>query len=127
MTKGVYGGKQKRKTKRDKAKTAPKTVDQKQQPESHTEGSSSAAKQPESEIYQTMKKPNRREKCWNWLNRRSSSLQVILPSVFSTLVLGAIIIQAVIYYKQWQAMQGTLAEMRTSRELENRAWIGMKS
>ena len=24
-------------------------------------------------------------------------------------------------------MQGTLAEMRTSRELENRAWIGMKS
>jgi hypothetical protein len=54
-------------------------------------------------------------------------LQIWLPIIFSGLVVVVIFAQAYIYKKQWNAMQDTLKEMRLSRELENRAWIGVKS
>ncbi len=54
-------------------------------------------------------------------------MQTWLPIIFSFLVIVVIIVQAYIYKKQWGAMRGTLEEMKLSREMENRAWIGVKS
>lgn len=44
----------------------------------------------------------------------------------NVLIFAAIVVQAYIYRKQWQAMQAGLQEARMSREIENAAFIGMK-
>ena len=69
-----------------------------------------------------------------WCHLKKKSLAVWLPVFISAVVLVVIIAQSVIYkrqldamFSQGQTMQDTLTEMRTSRELENRAWIGVKS
>ncbi|HKR58407.1 MAG TPA: phage holin family protein [Pyrinomonadaceae bacterium] len=53
-------------------------------------------------------------------------ISFVTENLLSFLIIGAVVVQAIIYFIQWRAMQGTLREMRLSRELENRAWIGVK-
>jgi hypothetical protein len=59
-------------------------------------------------------------------NALSLWMQTWLPIILSGLVLIAIMVQAYIYKKQWDAMQEGLKETRVSRELENAAFVGTK-
>lgn len=62
-----------------------------------------------------------------YVNEHSERIRFFTVNTLSWLVLVAVILQVVIYRKQWHAMQDTLSEMRISRELENRAWVGVKN
>src|SRR6266496_3065472 len=58
--------------------------------------------------------------------QRSGRIPFFTQNFLSLLVLIAIVVQAYIYLRQWEAMRHTLYEMRATRELENRAWVGVK-
>jgi len=60
------------------------------------------------------------------VNEHSESIRFFTVNTLSWLVFVAVVTQIIIYKKQWEAMQNTLKEMRISRELENRAWVGLK-
>jgi hypothetical protein len=127
MTKGVYRGKQKKKAGHQQPKATPEPINQKYQSDSQTEDGSSAAQHSNKEVDATVQETNWREQCWNWLERRSKALQVIVPSIFSLLILAAIIAQAVIYHRQWKSMQSSLRETQRNREIEYRAYVVVRT
>lgn len=61
-----------------------------------------------------------------FVSEHSARIKFAAETGLSLLVLVVIIVQACIYYQQAQSMQNTLKEMRISRELENRAWVGLQ-
>ena len=61
------------------------------------------------------------------VNEHSERIRFFTVNTLSWIVFMAVVTQIVIYKKQWHAMRDTLSEMKTSRELTNRAWIGVKS
>jgi hypothetical protein len=63
---------------------------------------------------------------WLVLPLSGSILPFMVASALPLFTLFAVIYQAVVYRRQWNAMQDTLKEMGVSRELENRAWVGLK-
>src|SRR5213593_2525349 len=97
------------------SKAMPETINQEHEPKRQTKDGTQAEEHSKKEVHPDMQKPNWRERHWNWLNKRSSALQVIVPSIFSAMILAAIIIQAAIYQKQWRAMQTSIEETKTSR------------
>jgi hypothetical protein len=57
-----------------------------------------------------------------YMNER---IRFLTDSTLNLLIVLIVAVQAYIYRRQWEAMRDTLKEMRISRELENRAWIGV--
>jgi hypothetical protein len=69
---------------------------------------------------------NKRERFREWANKWNNVLLIVVPSVFSLLVLAAIWVQAYIYEKQWRSMQASIEETKRNRELEYRAYVVVK-
>lgn len=114
MTKGVYGGKQRKKAKRHKTEALPKALDHSHQPDLNTEDSDSREHRAHNEVEPPMKHPNRRDRVLAWTDTWNSVLQVIVPSAFSLLLLIVIIVQAVIYWKQAKIMDKGLGAAESS-------------
>lgn len=68
----------------------------------------------------------RREKLLLWTGRWNAVLQLGIPNIFSALVLLVIFWQSFIYERQYTSMQKSLCEARSSRKLENRAYVIVK-
>jgi hypothetical protein len=64
---------------------------------------------------------------YNYVTKDSARLQFWVGFMFSFTALVVIVVQSMIYVQQWENMRDTLNELRTTRELENRAWVGVKN
>lgn len=67
------------------------------------------------------------ERLATWLHIKSRFVRDWLPVLFSGLLLGVTIFYTWYASRQWQVMRDALQEARTTREIENRAYIGIKS
>jgi len=131
MTKGVHSGKQEKKTVRQQTHAKPEPIQEKNESERKTEDATRTTEQTQGKIEPASPRQNdkktRRERFLEWANRWSSVLLVVVPSIFSGLVLAAILLQAYIYEKQWRSMQASIDETRRNREIEYRAYVVVKS
>jgi hypothetical protein len=61
------------------------------------------------------------------LNAPSEGTKFWAPNILNLLLLVVIVIQAGIYWRQWNVMERAIDEGRISRVIENRAFIGVRS
>jgi|GEM_PF-1407628 len=133
MTKGVHSGKQAKTTHRHQSDATSEPIQKKDDPERQaidtTGDENHAQNKAEAETIKPprqVKEQNRRERILGWANKWSSILLIVVPGVFNFLVLGAILLQAYIYEKQWNSMQASIEETKRNRELEYRAYVVVK-
>jgi hypothetical protein len=131
MTKGVHSGKQEKKAARHQTHAKPELIEEKDESERKAEDTTRTTEQTQTKIEteppRRTEKKSRRERFLEWANKWSNVLLVVVPSVFSFLVLAAILLQAYIYEKQWNSMQASIDETRRNREIEYRAYVVVKS
>jgi hypothetical protein len=127
VTKGIHGGKQRKKSGQHKHDAPPEAIQEHNQTNSQTEDSEAAKEKSENTVEGDIKELSKREKVLCWTKKWEALLQVVVPSVLSLLVLVAIIAQAVIYWLQWKSMQDSIAETKHNRQLEYRAYVVVRT
>jgi hypothetical protein len=133
MTKGVHSGKQAKKAHRHQNNATPEPIEKKDDSERQTKNTTSDEDYTQNKVEaETIKPPpqvekqNRRERFLGWASKWSNLLLIVVPGVFNILVLGAILLQAYIYEKQWLSMQASIEETKRNREIEYRAYVVVK-
>lgn len=133
MTKGAYGGKQAKKANRHQNHTRPEPIQDTNGPKHEAKDTLGTDNHSQTEVaaekLRSLKEAERedtRTRFLGWANKWSNVLLIVVPSVFSLLVLAAILLQAYIYEKQWTSMQASIEETRRNRELEYRAYVVVK-